>query len=49
VILVDLDDLAAHAPGNVAQLALLAGGGLVDGGNAEIENGASHGLALPII
>jgi hypothetical protein len=42
VILVDLDDLAAHAAGDLAKLALLVGGRLVDGGDAEIENGAFH-------
>ena len=48
VVPVDPDDLTAHAGGDLAQLALLIGRGLVDGGNAEIENGAAHKLGPPI-
>ena len=44
VILVDLDDLAAHAAGDFAQLPLLVGGGLVEGRDTKVENGAFHGL-----
>ncbi len=46
VILVDLDDLAAHPAGDLAQLALLVGRGLVDRGNPKIENRPPHD-ALP--
>ena len=42
VILVDLDDLAAHAAGDLAQLALLVGRRLIDGAHAEIENSSLH-------
>src|SRR5262245_60810439 len=45
VILVNLDHLTAHADGELAQFALLVSRGLIDGGNAEIENGLSHGAA----
>jgi hypothetical protein len=38
VILVDVGDLAPHALGNLAQLALLVGRGLVDGADAQVEN-----------
>jgi len=47
VILVNLDDLAAHAGGNRAQLALLVCGGLVEGGNAKVENRSSQ-LSPPV-
>jgi hypothetical protein len=30
MVLIDLDDLAAHAAGDLARLALLVGGGLVE-------------------
>jgi len=40
------DHLAAHAGGDRAQLALLVGRGLVDGGNAKVENRSAHDLAL---
>jgi hypothetical protein len=49
VVLVDLDHLAAHAGGDLAQLALLIGRGLVDGGNAQVENSTAHGLALQLM
>jgi hypothetical protein len=42
VILVDLDDIAAHPAGNLAQLTFLVGRGLIDGGDAEIENSALY-------
>jgi len=42
VILVDLDDLAAHAGGNVAKLALLIGGRLIDSRDAEIKRSLAH-------
>jgi hypothetical protein len=42
VILVDLDDLATHPLGDLAQLPLLVGGGLVEGADAKVENGALH-------
>ena len=42
VVLVDVDDLAAHAAGDLAQLALLVGGRLVDGRDPKIENSAFH-------
>jgi hypothetical protein len=48
MILLNLDDLAAHARSDLAQLALLIGRRLVDGGNAEIDNRSTHGSALPI-
>jgi hypothetical protein len=38
VVLVDLDDLAAHALGNLAQFALLVGRRLLDSANPQIEN-----------
>ncbi len=38
VIFVDLDYLAAHAAGGLAQLALLVGGGLVEGRHTKVEN-----------
>src|SRR5436189_5922572 len=43
VVLVDLDDLAAHAARDVAQLALLIGSRLIDGADAKVQNGAFHG------
>src|SRR5262249_18361554 len=42
MVLVDLDDLAAHASGNIAQFPLLIGRGLLDCGHPEIENRTSH-------
>ena len=45
VILVDLDDLAAHATSDLAQLALLVGRGLFDGADAEVDNRFAHGSA----
>ena len=36
VVFVDLDDLAAHAAGDIAQLALLVGRGLIDRRDPEI-------------
>ena len=35
----------AHAARNLAQLALLVGGGLIDGRNSQVENSSSHDLA----
>src|SRR5262249_30342565 len=48
VILVDLDDLTAHAAGDLAQLALLIGGGLVEGADAKVENSALHRKILSV-
>src|SRR6516225_2380959 len=45
VVPVDLDDLAAHATSDLAQLALLVGRGLFDGADAEVDNRLAHGLA----
>src|SRR5262249_52199452 len=42
VVLVDADDLTAHAAGDLPQLSLLIGRGLVCGGNPKVENGALH-------
>jgi hypothetical protein len=42
VVLVDLDDLAAHTAGDLAQLTLLVGGGLVEGRDTKVKNGALH-------
>src|SRR5262249_37166752 len=44
VIFVDLDNLTAYPSGDLAQFALLIGGGLIDGGNAEVENRSTHGF-----
>src|SRR5262245_60236223 len=46
VIPVHLDDLAAHSASDLAQLAFLIGGGLIDGRDAEIKNGSFHGGCL---
>src|SRR5262249_40977224 len=43
VILINLVDLPAGTLGDLPQLALLIGRGLVDCGNPEIESGAFHG------
>jgi hypothetical protein len=40
--LVNLDDLAAHPPGDLAQLALLIRRHLVDRGNSKVKNRAPH-------
>jgi hypothetical protein len=45
VILVNLDYLTAHAAGDLAQLALLIGRGLIEGGDSEIDNRPAHSLA----
>ena len=45
VVLVDLDDIAAHAAGDLAQLALLIGRGLIDGGDAKVKNSTFHAQA----
>jgi hypothetical protein len=42
VVPVQLDDLAAHPAGNLAQLALLVGGGLVQRADPKIEGSFSH-------
>jgi hypothetical protein len=47
VILVDLDDLAAHAAGDLAQLALLISSRLIDCADAKVHNSSFHGSALP--
>ena len=41
-----LDDLTAHPGGDLVQFALLVSRGLIDGGNAEVENGSSHDFPL---
>jgi len=43
VILVDLDDIAAHAAGDLAQLAFLIGRGLVLRADTKVEDGAFPG------
>src|SRR5262249_60240691 len=43
VILINLVDLPAGTLGDLPQLALLIGRGLVDCGNPEVESGAFHG------
>src|SRR5262249_61961072 len=43
VILINLVDLPAGTLGDLPQLALLIGRGLVDCGNPEVESGALHG------
>src|SRR4029077_1973325 len=47
VILVDFDNLAAHAAGDLAQLALLVGRGLIEGRDAKVENSTLHHAASP--
>src|SRR5262249_49024786 len=47
VILVDLDDLTAHAARDLAQLALLIGRGLFDGADTKVDNRSAHSLASP--
>src|SRR4029453_10002196 len=42
VILVDLDDIATHTIGDLAQLALLIGRGLVLPAETKVEDGAFH-------
>jgi hypothetical protein len=42
MVLVDLDDLAAHASGDLAQLAFLVSRGLVECGDPQVENSAFH-------
>src|SRR5258707_14485199 len=42
VILVDLDDIAAHPSGDLAQLSLLIDRGLIDSGNSQIQNVPFH-------
>jgi hypothetical protein len=44
VVAVNLDDLAAHAASDLAQLAFLIGRGLINGADAKIENSAAHGI-----
>jgi hypothetical protein len=39
MVLIDLDDLAAHAASDLAQLPLLVGGGLVEGRDTKVKNG----------
>jgi hypothetical protein len=48
VVLVDVDDLPAGPFGDLPQLALLVGGGLIERRNPEIENGAFHVRNLPV-
>ena len=43
---VDLDDLAAPAAGDLAQLALLVGRGLLDGADAKVDNRLAYGSAF---
>jgi hypothetical protein len=42
VILVDTDDLTAHAASDLSQFSLLVRCGLVRGRNSQIENGTFH-------
>ena len=42
VILVDLEDIAAHAAGDLVQFAFLIGRGLVLRADTKVENGAFH-------
>jgi len=44
----DADDLPAHAGSDLAQFALLVGGGLIQGRDAKVENGAFHRKASPV-
>src|SRR5262249_3438915 len=44
VVPVDLDNLAAHATSDLAQLALLVGRGLFDGADAKVDNRLAHDL-----
>src|SRR3954465_12759897 len=46
VIFVDLDDIAAHAAGDLAQLAFLVGRGLILCADAKGENCTFHAQAL---
>jgi hypothetical protein len=46
VVLVDLDNFAAHSASNLAQFALLIGRGLVQCRNPKIENRPFHGIPL---
>src|SRR5262249_23117830 len=45
-ILVNPDDLTAHAVGDLAQLPLLIGCRLSEGGDSKIDNRSAHGSAL---
>ena len=45
VILVNLDDITTHSAGNLAQLALLIGRGLIESGDSEIHNRPAHGFS----
>jgi len=45
VILVDLDDLAAHAGGNVAKFAFLIRGRLIDGRDAKVQGSFAHDVS----
>src|SRR5262249_20839804 len=42
VVLVDLDDLTAHAAGDLAQFTVLVCSGLIERGNPQIKNGSAH-------
>jgi hypothetical protein len=42
MILVDVDDIAAHAASDLAQLAFLVGRGLLQGRDPQAENSAFH-------
>jgi hypothetical protein len=44
-----LDDLAAHATSDLAQLAFMVGRGLFDGADAELDNRLAHGLAAQTV
>jgi hypothetical protein len=48
VVLVDLDDLTAHAVGDLAQFALLIDRGLIQGGDSKVDNRSTHGSTPPI-
>ena len=49
MILVHFDDIAAHATGDLAQLAFLIGGGLVQGRDAKVKNCSFHELCSQIM
>jgi hypothetical protein len=44
MILVDLEDLAAHVRGHGAQLALLIGRGLIESADPKVKGGSAHGV-----
>jgi hypothetical protein len=40
--LLDSDDVAAHALGDLPKLSFLIGGGLIEGRNPQVHDGAAH-------